>query len=645
MELNNLDNIFLVLQQFLQKSMHNKTWFIEKDDIQEVLIVRKKLGKTHLPESETSKSNLQICNIVKVEHPTLSEVRDEVHTQEELECSFNSDDELSTVLKVEEQPQPSMNQFSPSHRNSNDNEAISKLHEGTPFLAQKIDAINSDWKSSVVYADGYETRHSSQSVKNCHGFTSFKSEVAESNPPEEQVETLVGSESANLSPGAKTKKQNSEMDPISGSSKRRKPAKQSAKNKTEYKMPLGKTKKKSTGRPSKYAGTSRIENGVRIHQCTICKMDFKSYKWLRNHNASSHGGSIPSHSCNLCHRVYDHPKELKKHQDYLHNDNIGEYACEFCNKRFALKETLNDHQRTSHPSDDSKLKISNCTFCNKPYRGYREKHQHLLQDHADELLYCSFDRCHKYYDDEKLLVKHLKSLHHDTSRLYQCAFCGMDWIFPDSLTYHEDEKHEYETSHLEKLYACQMSHCQKRFRKESFLKKHDKTSHATSDKKKTTAINTSESSEKSPCPTCGKLIPSMKLKFHIRSHDKHKCDECGKTYCSTNKLSNHRLNKHGNAKYFCPYDSCPKPFSSRATLRFHVKTIHESKRDLHQCDQCEKSFAYASDLKIHKKALHEGLMSRCAFCGKEFARTSEKNRHEKKTHGFKPGDLASTQEH
>ena len=753
MELYNIENIFWILKQFLQKLRHNDTWYIEKDDVQEILTIRKKVvesgvsGSVIAAESfsdlrTTEKDALKTLGFGVDEYDELDDDHDNDRLNDEHDWSQNvTSDGLTNVgdisavesdmktnvfelttplakvnglIKVEQETSP-LTPVEPEKNCFSDDESR-EVKDAEEYLQQTEDdtthsdkgsrndeadipaKVNATGRNTMsLETDNEENRYSGlqcsdtsleptvkrlrTTVRGNRRMTRQSKSIArtslnpiaivdEKNTPsvqpvdDSEQELLKDSKDGITATKFQAKKSKLNNDTCidankfpyknPGSSKKLKKRRKSNQKKNDEDFdptnPHGETKKKPKAkleviRRTKYAGIGRLENGIRIYQCNLCKTDFKSHKHLKKHNVSSHGGSMPTHPCNLCPKIFSDPRDLRVHQDTFHNNGLGDHACKQCERRFSVEQSLIDHQAISHPSDSSKM--SKCIFCKAPYKGNREKHYHLTKHHAQQLLHCSFDNCTCYFTVEKNLLQHLKTAHNDTSFLLKCQFCAMDSMTKDSLSYHQDEKHEHETAHFEKPYTCPIGHCRKQFQKESSLKLHTKRHgfrHKTASKPKNALTKQradgdnqvkkiEDKTEKSPCPTCGRLIPENKMSTHVKSHERRKCDECGKQYASTSKLNSHKMAIHRNLKLFCPHELCAKPFKSRQTLSIHLKYVHENPGVMHQCDQCKKSFAYANDLTIHKKGAHQGFTSQCSFCEKVFVRASERNRHEKQTHG------------
>ena len=396
------------------------------------------------------------------------------------------------------------------------------------------------------------------------------------------------------------------------------------------------------GRPLRFPDMAKDENG--IYNCPRCPAKYKSHSSAHAHYTKYHHDPVDI-SCDLCPMKFKYKQQFDAHHDYVHNDGSGRHVCANCGMRYKLFQNLKRHDHYKHYKKDNIQKGVPCRFCdvmltpNSP-----EKEVHLINEHKDKLLFCSI--CSKHTETEKMMHHHIRVKHNRVSpQLVSCIYCKYEFVTKDSLLYHYDEMHEDQETHAEKQFVCQIEHCQKRFRSQALLKRHDLW-HERKNKRLASTIANAKAkwlvanenyitTDSSPCPSCGKIIVDTKMKEHMKCHEKptFACEECGKVFYSSSTLKNHRLQKHIKIELICPIESCGKIFHRRDVLKNHIAGVHGDKPIL-QCDQCEKTFAYKGDLTTHVRGVHQGKMSHCCVCGKEFVRPSEKNRHEKQVHNL-----------
>merc|ERR1712129_174531 len=145
------------------------------------------------------------------------------------------------------------------------------------------------------------------------------------------------------------------------------------------------------------------------------------------------------------------------------------------------------------------------------------------------------------------------------------------------------------------------------------------------------------------CELCGFIAKrSIRLKNHINKvhADRYPCEECGRTFLTTDDLDihitkthknmnllvfceectyktkypsnlrKHHKEKHTDHVYMC--DKCEDVTKSQTRIRVHKQSKHEGKRFL--CDKCDYSAPYREGLSRHVMIKHEGKTYHCDFC-------------------------------
>ncbi|XP_055594273.1 transcription factor grauzone-like [Uranotaenia lowii] len=268
----------------------------------------------------------------------------------------------------------------------------------------------------------------------------------------------------------------------------------------------------------------------------------------------------------------------------------------------------------------------------------------------------------KFIQDHKLTVrgKELSSLMATFYNL-QCELCGTGVKFVDMDSYLAHCKKEHG---IKGYVYC----CQKKIYKPQMMAMH---------------MARHVQPEAFRCKECGKMLTTQKiLLYHIQNHrpeeerplkcevcprrftyasalalhneqhlpeDKRKtyhCDECGRSYHSVKKYSQHLQSAHSISEqvvYVC--DICAKQFSSRGNLNYHLTThqpkIHQVqclecgkwlKNKLclrkhmiqhsevrHKCNQCDYSALNMQCLRNHVRVQHSDVKPfECTDCGKTF---------------------------
>ena len=123
------------------------------------------------------------------------------------------------------------------------------------------------------------------------------------------------------------------------------------------------------------------------------------------------------------------------------------------------------------------------------------------------------------------------------------------------------------------------------------------------------------------CPSCDYQTNTVSnLIKHKRYHGSHgnrkqfPCDKCGKTFLSTNRLENHKVESHGE-RYNCQL--CSKTYKSRKNLCEHVRNIHSIESDQEDNEEepyLVKSSAISQELQnvdIRAESINDSEVQTC----------------------------------
>uniref|UniRef100_A0A1I8PSQ1 Protein krueppel n=1 Tax=Stomoxys calcitrans TaxID=35570 RepID=A0A1I8PSQ1_STOCA len=225
--------------------------------------------------------------------------------------------------------------------------------------------------------------------------------------------------------------------------------------------------------------------------------------------------------------------------------------------------------------------------------------------------------CKKIFDRPYRLKRHTSV--HSLERPYVCEVCKYRFATPNLLKIHMIQ-HENEAgsnfSSRPRPDGFKCPDCPRRFEKQASLSAHRQ-------------IHTRNASETNyPCTVCQRNFMSIRsLTEHITNKhpeaEKHKCNQCDKTFVLHAHLVEH-LNRHkGNKNFVCLI--CEKEFGYTNTLKEHMRT--HSGESPYLCPQCGKTFRSASNLRQHMER-HFGLKKyQCPECPSRFNCRSDLCKH------------------
>ncbi|XP_037816612.1 zinc finger protein 420-like [Lucilia sericata] len=236
------------------------------------------------------------------------------------------------------------------------------------------------------------------------------------------------------------------------------------------------------------------------------------------------------------------------------------------------------------------------------------------------------EMCGKVFDRPYRLKRH--SSVHSLTRPHECEICKYRFatvnILKAHLFQHENETQgNFNSQSRPEGFKC--PDCPRRFEKQASLSAHRQ-------------IHTRNASEANyPCMVCQRNFMSVRsLTEHITNKhpevEKHKCDQCDKTFVLHAHLVEH-LNRHkGNKNLVCLI--CEKEFGYTNTLKEHMRT--HSGESPYLCPQCGKTFRSASNLRQHMER-HTGLKKyQCPECPSRFNCRSDLIKHASTHSNAKP---------
>ncbi|XP_073966405.1 uncharacterized protein isoform X2 [Choristoneura fumiferana] len=340
--------------------------------------------------------------------------------------------------------------------------------------------------------------------------------------------------------------------------------------------------------------------------CDLCGKGFKKKNTLTTH-MNTHDPGLP-HECDVCHLRYRHRRILKMHE----KTHRAIFTCNECG-------------------------------CVNRFRTYAQKHYHM---HQGTKYPCP--HCPAVYDHQTSYCNHVRMQH--PAALDACDQCGETFAGRRGLVMHKARAHgtKYKPNGNLKCTGCDVT-----FLNAEALQRHEELGAGV------------PHAALWPCAACGESCGSeTALKKHAAEHqtDRHRCDECNKTFLNSKSFELHVQRKHMNkrasvapfqqrqlstgpktpALYVCeicgktlkngtqmqyhrnvhlavkPFQCqlCPKAYASKLGLNQHI-LVHTGERPF-KCDQCPLAFRFKSNLVKHVRHIHlqQPKLVTCVACDK-----------------------------
>ncbi|CAH2100576.1 unnamed protein product [Euphydryas editha] len=221
-----------------------------------------------------------------------------------------------------------------------------------------------------------------------------------------------------------------------------------------------------------------------VFDCAMCPSSYETFKMLKQHMNKHYS----NYSCTKCDTSFATKRSLNAHQT-THQE--GSFKCDLCEKVFSSRTKKQYHEKTKHLGARS---ISNCPYCDVPFRSYYQRNQHFVKVHNSEAQYkCNI--CNKGYILKSLLMYHIKN-NHLMERNCQCTECGYRFFSKKALNAHMI-KHTGE-----KKYPCEV--CHKFYARKYTLREH---------------MRIHNNDRRFKCKMCSMaFVQKCSLKNHLLSH-------------------------------------------------------------------------------------------------------------------------------
>lgn len=426
--------------------------------------------------------------------------------------------------------------------------------------------------------------------------------------------------------------------------------------------------------------------------CHVCGKTFLTSESLEDHQLC-HLGKKP-HECAECGKCFYQASQLQQHQR-MHK---SEFQCRLCGRGFVSLFALRKHKHTH-----GRKRPFRCSKCHLSFRGPLHLAEHM-STHQEESFPC--DICNRVFLSKSSRAEHRKSHsksgeHHSQSPKkesqrppsdsdgfqrefkYRCGVCSERFKDPEELSEHGCLESKG------RLYSCLK--CDKHFLHASHLKKHNNSSHRTSQASgdyRCNQCDTCFSSSKNflshleshvgkladvlqkdrkednlsgvfKCPVCPQFFnTATELMNHFPAHSassldssvpnnkrptvghhdnhvipaaKYECSECDQSFLGTDAFRQHSCSRQQPAANSSPKISKISPQTSRGRTLGEEEDVDVTGEDFYHCPVCPKQFSSKSSLLEHQNKQHSHrTVFKCKVCEKVFSLRRYLRKHEQR---------------
>ena len=157
------------------------------------------------------------------------------------------------------------------------------------------------------------------------------------------------------------------------------------------------------------------------YRCEICGKTYSNKNALNYHVSNKHSGEETMIFCELCPSKFTTDASLQRHIETVHQESQkAMFECDKCGAKFALLKTLNRHLKEQHFKLNANL-------------DFVEDFESFLKEKCGQ--------CDKSFKRKYQLQRHVKTVHCELKKQFQCLQCECKYSRPDSLRRHVKETH------------------------------------------------------------------------------------------------------------------------------------------------------------------------------------------------------------
>ncbi|CAG2112435.1 unnamed protein product, partial [Medioppia subpectinata] len=335
-----------------------------------------------------------------------------------------------------------------------------------------------------------------------------------------------------------------------------------------------------------------------------CGKRYKRKVYLNEHKRIHLGHK---YQCDVeeCEAIFVSKKYLRTHKRNIHTNTERRFVCDFigCDKKYYTIRDLSRHKgiHLGHTYQ--------CEECGKCVRTTESliKHKRI---HLGETYRCSEVDCRATFTTEVYLKKHIIIRH---GSKYRCDHKGCDYK-TGCLSYLKS----HQISHSnERQFKCSINGCDKTFKTETSFNKHQLRTHSDF----FADIPWIECSH-TGCQYRSKIKPDITV--HMKTHSKpYRCDECGKSFGSTDCLKRHKRTHDKSSQIPCEWPECERRFTNNNVMKAHMNSHTCETTYRCQWPGCDNTYNHRNGLETHVRRVHNGLLDlKCHWPECEYSTTN-----------------------
>ena len=295
-----------------------------------------------------------------------------------------------------------------------------------------------------------------------------------------------------------------------------------------------------------------LMHGPKTFQCDICEEKFSVRSKLKIHEGRKHLKSR-DFSCEKCPKKFFCKYDVRTHNNEVHSD-YKPYKCDLCPSEFKRNSTWRNH-RKSHLS----AKTFVCPVCQKRFK-HKLSAQRCMESHGEvekSSFVCAVENCGvslttteglkrhmkthgererfpcnictKTLSGKSELNRHLKYVHGDSERKFECTVCGLKCIT-------SSQRRQHMLTHSQQRFPCNFEGCKSISNTQYGVNFHYKKKHGQINHRKSIAEIKEDKKRLLDCVVCGKKVkagasPQHSMKLHMKTHRNQTTLDCPVESC------------------------------------------------------------------------------------------------------------------